>query len=93
MMYNYVLSKWSLSIDCRQDGYLYDKEAILEYILKQKKEIARKQKEYEKQKNREKVKSELLCDHCENNKNQPGSQMSQYMYELIFKSYRTIRRI
>lgn len=37
-----------------QDGYLFDKEAILEYIIKQKKELARKQKEYEKQKNREK---------------------------------------
>ncbi|KAL3842442.1 hypothetical protein ACJMK2_020458 [Sinanodonta woodiana] len=31
------------------DGYLYDKEAILNYILHQKKEIARKLKEYEKQ--------------------------------------------
>lgn len=31
-------------------GYLYDKEAILEYILHQKREIARKMKEYEKQK-------------------------------------------
>ncbi|XP_006814862.1 nitric oxide synthase-interacting protein-like [Saccoglossus kowalevskii] len=35
---------------CRPDGWLYDKEAILEYILHQKKEIARKMKEYEKQK-------------------------------------------
>lgn len=42
---------------CSQDGYLFDKEAILEYIIKQKKELARKQKEYEKQKNREKVRS------------------------------------
>lgn len=32
------------------DGYLYDKEAILEYILHQKREIARKMKEFEKQK-------------------------------------------
>lgn len=31
-------------------GFLYDKEAILEYILHQKREIARKLKEYEKQK-------------------------------------------
>jgi len=30
-------------------GYLFDKEAILEYILHQKQEIARKQKEFEKQ--------------------------------------------
>ncbi|XP_041365839.1 nitric oxide synthase-interacting protein-like [Gigantopelta aegis] len=34
------------------DGYLFDKEAILEYILHQKKSIARKLKEFEKQKNK-----------------------------------------
>ncbi|KAL4224787.1 hypothetical protein ACF0H5_015484 [Mactra antiquata] len=33
-----------------KDGYLYDKEAIISYILQKKKEIARKLKEYEKQK-------------------------------------------
>lgn len=38
-------------------GYLYDKEAILENILHQKKKIARKLKEFEKQKT--KVESEL----------------------------------
>ncbi|KAL4617826.1 nitric oxide synthase-interacting protein [Arapaima gigas] len=32
------------------DGYLYEKEAILEYILHQKTEIAKKMKAYEKQK-------------------------------------------
>ncbi|CAG0884664.1 unnamed protein product [Darwinula stevensoni] len=32
------------------EGYLYDKESILEYILKKKREIARQLKEYEKQK-------------------------------------------
>ncbi|KAJ8251096.1 hypothetical protein GJAV_G00217210 [Gymnothorax javanicus] len=32
------------------DGYLYEKQAILEYILHQKTEIARKMKAYEKQK-------------------------------------------
>ncbi|KAK3103313.1 hypothetical protein FSP39_018416 [Pinctada imbricata] len=37
-----------------QEGYLYDKESILEYILKQKKEISRKLKEYDKQMKREK---------------------------------------
>ncbi|PNI16301.1 NOSIP isoform 4, partial [Pan troglodytes] len=31
------------------DGYLYEREAILEYILHQKKEIARQMKAYEKQ--------------------------------------------
>lgn len=35
------------------DGYLYDKEAILEYIIHQKKEIARRMKEYEKQQKRD----------------------------------------
>lgn len=37
------------------DGYLYEKEAILEYILHQKKEIARQMKAYEKQKNEKKT--------------------------------------
>lgn len=32
------------------DGYLFDKEAILEYYIAKKKEIARQLKEYEKQK-------------------------------------------
>ncbi|XP_046441516.1 nitric oxide synthase-interacting protein homolog [Daphnia pulex] len=35
------------------DGYLFDKEAILEYYLAKKKEILRQQKEYEKQNKRE----------------------------------------
>jgi len=35
------------------DGYLFDKEAILEYYLAKKKEITRMLKDYEKQKNRE----------------------------------------
>lgn len=37
------------------DGYIYEKEAILEYILHQKTEIAKKMKAYEKQKNVKKV--------------------------------------
>ncbi|KAI4491998.1 hypothetical protein M0802_010123 [Mischocyttarus mexicanus] len=36
-----------------KDGYLFDKEAILEYILTKKREYTRKLKEYEKQKNKE----------------------------------------
>jgi nitric oxide synthase-interacting protein len=39
----------------RQEGYLYDKEAVLEYIVHKKKEIAQKLKEYEKQKNKNEV--------------------------------------
>jgi len=35
-----------------EEGYIYDKEAILKYILQKKKEIARKTKEYENQKNK-----------------------------------------
>ncbi|XP_071956005.1 nitric oxide synthase-interacting protein-like [Antedon mediterranea] len=34
-------------------GYLYDKEAILEYILQKKQEFQKKMKEYEKQKKKE----------------------------------------
>lgn len=36
-----------------KDGYLFDKEAILEYILTKKREYGRKLKEYEKQKHKE----------------------------------------
>ncbi|XP_066463289.1 nitric oxide synthase-interacting protein isoform X1 [Eleutherodactylus coqui] len=42
------------------DGYIYEKEAILEYILHQKKEIARQMKAYEKQKNEKKTELEEL---------------------------------
>ncbi|KAJ7989987.1 hypothetical protein DPEC_G00310180 [Dallia pectoralis] len=41
------------------DGYLYEKQAILEYILHQKKEIAKKMKAYEKQKQTQKSDSRL----------------------------------
>ncbi|XP_029440547.1 nitric oxide synthase-interacting protein [Rhinatrema bivittatum] len=42
------------------DGYIYEKEAILEYILHQKKEAARQLKAYEKQKNKKKTEMEEL---------------------------------
>uniref|UniRef100_A0A8C4DSD3 Nitric oxide synthase-interacting protein n=1 Tax=Dicentrarchus labrax TaxID=13489 RepID=A0A8C4DSD3_DICLA len=41
------------------DGYLYEKQAILEYILHQKTEIAKKMKAYEKQKQAQKSSSQL----------------------------------
>ncbi|KAK2832729.1 hypothetical protein Q5P01_016618 [Channa striata] len=41
------------------DGYMYDKKAILEYILHQKTEIAKKMKAYEKQKQAQKSNSQL----------------------------------
>ncbi|XP_034030045.1 nitric oxide synthase-interacting protein [Thalassophryne amazonica] len=41
------------------DGYLYEKQAILEYILHQKTEIAKKMKAYEKQKQAQKSTSQL----------------------------------
>lgn len=40
------------------DGYLYEKQAILEYILHQKTEIAKKMKAYEKQKQAQKSTSQ-----------------------------------
>ncbi|XP_075038202.1 nitric oxide synthase-interacting protein [Mixophyes fleayi] len=42
------------------DGYIYEKEAILEYILHQKREIARQMKAYDKQKNEKKAEMEEL---------------------------------
>ncbi|XP_011495287.1 PREDICTED: nitric oxide synthase-interacting protein homolog [Ceratosolen solmsi marchali] len=43
-----------------KDGYLFDKEAILEYILTKKKEYTRKLKEYEKQKKKQEEKFQEL---------------------------------
>lgn len=37
----------------RKDGYLFDKEAILQYIITKKTEYAKKLKEYERQKQME----------------------------------------
>ncbi|XP_036599271.1 nitric oxide synthase-interacting protein isoform X2 [Trichosurus vulpecula] len=39
----------STLVPCSPDGFLYEREAILEYILHQKREIARQMKAYEKQ--------------------------------------------
>jgi len=50
-------------------GILYDKEAILEYVIAQKREVARKTKEYEKQKNKNKAElSELAAAEDRSNK-------------------------
>ncbi|XP_034175854.2 nitric oxide synthase-interacting protein homolog [Osmia lignaria lignaria] len=40
-----------------KDGYLFDKEAILEYVLTKKKEYTRKLKEYERQKQQQEERS------------------------------------
>ncbi|CAM4618682.1 nitric oxide synthase-interacting protein [Lepidochelys kempii] len=50
------------------DGYLYEKEAILEYILHQKKEIARQMKAYEKQKKEKRTELEELSRAAEDAK-------------------------
>ncbi|KAH1180625.1 hypothetical protein KIL84_001559 [Mauremys mutica] len=52
----------------RPDGYLYEKEAILEYILHQKKEIARQMKAYEKQKKEKRTELEELSRAAEDAK-------------------------
>lgn len=38
-----------------KDGYLFDKEAILEYYITKKNEASRKMKEFEKQKRKDDV--------------------------------------
>lgn len=43
------------------DGYLYDKEAILEYVIHQKRDIAKKLKEFERQKTKQKKEVEELA--------------------------------
>lgn len=44
------------------EGYLFDKEAILQYIISKKNEISRKTKEYEKQKRKEETELAELAD-------------------------------
>lgn len=44
------------------DGYLFDKEAILEYILHQKRDISKKLKEFEKQKSKQQKEAEELAE-------------------------------
>jgi nitric oxide synthase-interacting protein len=43
------------------DGYLYDKEAILEYVIHQKRDITKKLKEYERQKTKQRKEAEELA--------------------------------
>lgn len=50
------------------DGYLYEKQAILEYILHQKTEIAKKMKAYEKQKQAQKSSSQIESKSVEREK-------------------------
>lgn len=42
-------------------GYVFDREAVLEYYLEQKKENARKLKEWEKQCKKEEEEAERVC--------------------------------
>ena len=49
-------------MNIRLDGHLYDKEAILEYIVKKKAENARKTKEYERLKERDSLEMRELAE-------------------------------
>lgn len=44
------MEKLFFFIDFSKDGYLFDKESILQYIITKKNEYSRKLKEYERQK-------------------------------------------
>jgi len=46
----------------RPDGYLYDKMAIIEYMVHQKKNIAKKMREYEKQAKRTRVTTVIITN-------------------------------
>ena len=59
------------------DGFLFDKEAILEYIIHQKKEIARRMKEYEKQKKKEEQEMAELAKAEEESKAQKFMEMEK----------------
>lgn len=59
------------------DGFLYDKEAIFEYIIHQKKEIARKTKEFDKQQRKEKDELVVLAKAEEESKAQKFMEMEK----------------
>lgn len=59
------------------DGYLYDKEAILEYIIHQKKEIVKRMKEYEKQQKRDQQELAELAKAEEESKAQKFMEMEK----------------
>ena len=62
-MYNII--KWSdNSFNYSNDGYLYDKMAIIEYMVHQKKLIAKRMKEYEKQLQKNKVIFTVILIFC-----------------------------
>lgn len=48
-----IIDVYVMLLQCRKDGYLFDKEAILQYIITKKTEYAKKLKEYERQKHAE----------------------------------------
>ncbi|XP_066564945.1 nitric oxide synthase-interacting protein isoform X3 [Amia ocellicauda] len=56
----YTTRGQKLLLRTRPEGYLYEREAILEYILHQKTEIAKKMKAYEKQKRAQSSEEKLL---------------------------------
>lgn len=64
------------------DGYLFDKEAILEYFIAKKREISRNQKEFEKQKKRDENEVNELKAAAHR------SQVEQFIGMLSFGGYR-----
>lgn len=59
------------------DGHLYDKEAILEYIIHQKREIARQLKEYEKQKTKQQAET------LQQSQDDKASKVKQFTYDQL----------
>lgn len=53
---------------CSPDGYLYDKESVLTYIVSQKVEIARQLKRYEKERKKEENELRELSEKAYNDK-------------------------
>lgn len=54
-----LFSKTNIPICFSKDGYLFDKEVILEYVIRKKNEYSRQLKEYERLKKKEEEESAL----------------------------------
>ena len=75
-----------MCFDCSFDGHLFDKEAILEYYLAKKKEVARNLKNFEKQKKRDENEIKELKEAAHRSKVEKFiGKIQYYSFEIIEK--------
>jgi nitric oxide synthase-interacting protein len=74
------------------DGYIYDKESILESLLHQKKEMARKTKAFEKQKRREEQEKHELKVAMERSKVERFEKLEKRLTTKPHDAFNTIKK-